>query len=821
MTKQLSTSTTAIGLLDILLYALISIYTIFMLFYNLNSRYYWLDETETAALAVNITKYGLPVVYDGKNYISLYGPAVSENKSNIATWRPWLDEYIVAASFKLLGQSNRAGRLPFALIALGTVFMTALLSYRFFKSHGAAAAAVALMVTSELFILHARQCRYYSLVIFAEVYLIFAIYLILTGKNTKGIFVLTISLIIQFYTNYIVLAGNILALGIFAILGRKRNHGLLSSVSISITALALAALPWLIYAKPWHQSGFVGGSNPISKLKYYFIEIHFHIIPLVVLLIPVVYYLCRRYYPKAGCATAQRVSTVEKDIVLLLVLILSLTLLIVPLAPWVYIRYVVHFIPVAVLLIVFILTTYIRSEPIRLIILCLLCFTNYISWFSAYPVRALRGQTVAVHESKATIVKLINYILTNSTDRLEDTVKYLNKEGTPGDTVLVSCPEFQLAYYTGMRVVNARFPEMFNLTTLPQWILPECVSDDTPVPLYPPKQYAKYYRPVSVEIHNTPVVGNMPNPDIYDQFSTDSKSYITAYKLQSAVGVDVKPETALFKPAGFDGAVNSVAVTPDGKYVLASGGSDNIIESSFSIKLIEIKSGTLVKEFARHPQPVSSLTVTADGKAVVGIVGNTIKQWDIATGNKIMAFTGHKERINAIALLPDGNQLLSAARNDTLKLWDIRTSRELRAFTGIRNNTVAVAITPDGRFAVSAGTDNLLRLWDIKTAAEIKTFSGNTANIKTIAISNSGKVMITGGSFDAAIRIWDIEEGREIKTLFSGQPVAVSSIVLGPDDKTAVIGSWDGTVSVWDMASEKKLLTLTTNFKKQTAAILP
>ncbi|MBF0519525.1 MAG: glycosyltransferase family 39 protein [Nitrospirae bacterium] len=812
MVKRITSLLDTVGLLNLILYFILSIYTVFMLFYNLNTRYYWLDETETAALAVNILKHGLPRVYDGKNYISLYGPGVSENKSNIATWRPWLDEYIVAASFKIIGQSNRAGRIPFVLFAAVTVVLTALFSYRVFKSHEAALMAILLLVTSELFILHARQCRYYSLIIFAEVCLIFAAYLLLKGKKSKGIVVLTISLVIQFYTNYIVLAGNIVALGMFAVFTGKRNKGLFSSVLISFTVLLITAMPWLIYAKPWHQAGFVGGWNPVSKLKYYFIEIHFHIIPLVLFLIPLVYYFLRRFYTNGVFTQAQRVSTVVKDIVLLSLLIISASLLFVPFAPWVYIRYVVHFLPVTVFLTVFILTTYVRFVWLRVLLVCFMCFTNYISYFSAYPVRALKGQAVAVHEPKATIISLIHYVTADSTDRLEDIAEYLNKDGTPNDTVLVSCPEFQLAYYTGMRVVNARFLEMFDFDSLPQWILPECVSEDTTVPLYPPAKYARYYRPVSVGSHDSPVVGNMPNPDIYDQFSDKGKSYITVYKLQLSKPDSIKPDMSVFKPSGFDGGVNSVAVTPNGKYVVAAGGWDNIIKSKFSIKLIDIESGALVREFAYNPQPIKSLNVMTDGSSVTGVLGNTIIQWDITTGNKIKSFIGHKERINTIALTPDGKHLLSSARNDSLKVWDVHTSKEIRSFNALKNKALTIAITPDGRYAVSAGTDNLLRLWDIKTGVEIKTFSGNTEDIKNITISKNGKYMITSGGCDGTIKMWNIVNGDEIKTNL-GQANAVSSFAMTPDGKMVVVGSWDGTVSVWDLASEVKVKTFSTTFK--------
>ena len=61
----------------------------FLLFYQLGQRPFWQDEAETACLAKNVLKYGLPRVTDGVNIISQeqgreYGPDL------IWAWSPWM-----------------------------------------------------------------------------------------------------------------------------------------------------------------------------------------------------------------------------------------------------------------------------------------------------------------------------------------------------------------------------------------------------------------------------------------------------------------------------------------------------------------------------------------------------------------------------------------------------------------------------------------------------------------------------------------------------------------------------------------------------------
>ena len=55
------------------IYFFLAIPVVFLFLGNLSDRYLWGDEAETAMLAKNITRYGVPKVYDGKNTVTLYG----------------------------------------------------------------------------------------------------------------------------------------------------------------------------------------------------------------------------------------------------------------------------------------------------------------------------------------------------------------------------------------------------------------------------------------------------------------------------------------------------------------------------------------------------------------------------------------------------------------------------------------------------------------------------------------------------------------------------------------------------------------------------
>src|SRR5438128_2288007 len=54
----------------------------------------------------------------------------------------------------------------------------------------------------------------------------------------------------------------------------------------------------------------------------------------------------------------------------------------------------------------------------------------------------------------------------------------------------------------------------------------------------------------------------------------------------------------------------------------------------------------------------------------------------VSPSGVIRTFTGHSDRVRAVAFSPDGRTALSASDDHTLRLWDIATGKEVRTFTG-------------------------------------------------------------------------------------------------------------------------------------------
>ena len=266
--------------------------------------------------------------------------------------------------------------------------------------------------------------------------------------------------------------------------------------------------------------------------------------------------------------------------------------------------------------------------------------------------------------------------------------------------------------------------------------------------------------------------------------------------------------TSLTPPGGplirtFEGHTNSVkavAVTPDGKHAI-SGSDDN------TLKVWDIESGEELQRLEGHTRLINAVAVTPDGKRVIsGSDDNTLKVWDLKNGELLWTLKGHTDLVITVAVMPDSRSAISASHDHTLKVWDLKSGELLRTLKD--DGTVhAVAVMPDGRSAISASYENTLKVWDLKSGKALRTLRGrHTSWVRAIAVTPDGKHAISA-SDDNTLKVWDLKSGKALRTM-RGHTGWVRAVAVTPDGRSAISGSLDKTLKVWDIESGEELRTL-------------
>jgi hypothetical protein len=503
------------------LYLALAAMVFFFAFGNLDGRLFWGDEAETAVLARSILHHGVPRVNDGLDHISMHGDQY-DARNGIWTWSPWLPHYVTAAAFALFGQTTWAGRAPFALVGWLTVLALGATGWKIYRSHRVALAAMFLLGTSEVFLLHIRQCRYYSLTVFAEILVIYGIYQILKTDRNGAWFVLA-GLLLQFYCNYTCAAANVpllLVLG-WNLFRQKKSAAL--PVIICLGLLFLLCMPWLLYTEFWRQ-GSAEGHDPLMKsLFFYLVQLQFHFFPWCVVLLPVSGWLMKRFAKRGESPEAPPNTARRLELYLFLLPILYTPVLLI--MPGGYSRYLLPVLPALCLLVAVWVFRYVRWTALAVALLVIQCFSNVF----AVATDPFSKQ----YALRWPLADFVFGILLPYEDRFTDVLKYFNQQAHPGDIVVSWDHEFPLMFYSPMRVVNGDLP-LPALPHWPDWILPESLSDVFDRPPVPLPDFAKpYYDRIVLTVHNSPRVDNLPEPDCYQSESTKSMSPFIIYKLKA------------------------------------------------------------------------------------------------------------------------------------------------------------------------------------------------------------------------------------------------------------------------------------------------
>lgn len=222
-----------------------------LIFTNLGSGYLWADEGDTAVLAHNIVKFGLPQAWDGKTFMdSDFGARV--NRDLLMVSSPWLQYYSTAASFALFEQNTFAARFPFALAGWLTIVLVYRLIWTATADRFAALCGSILMICSVQFLLFCRQSRYYA---FATLLTCLLVESFLRMRSLSRAVVFGIVAVILFHTHPIGIAP-IVALGVLTLF-----HSSFSAQRrwywCALPAILALTTPWFFQARTGYTENMV------------------------------------------------------------------------------------------------------------------------------------------------------------------------------------------------------------------------------------------------------------------------------------------------------------------------------------------------------------------------------------------------------------------------------------------------------------------------------------------------------------------------------------------------------------------------------------
>ncbi|WP_437747130.1 PQQ-binding-like beta-propeller repeat protein [Sorangium sp. So ce1504] len=208
-----------------------------------------------------------------------------------------------------------------------------------------------------------------------------------------------------------------------------------------------------------------------------------------------------------------------------------------------------------------------------------------------------------------------------------------------------------------------------------------------------------------------------------------------------------------------------------------------------------------------HSDRVNACAISPDGQRIVsGSSDGTLKVWDLPTGKLLSTLEGHAKEIRCCDISPDGQRIVSGSGDAMLKVWDLSTGQLLSTLHGHAYGVNGCAIAPDGQRVVSASSDRTLKIWDLATGNLLSTLEGHSNRVKSCAVSPDGR-RIVSASNDRTLKIWDLATGNLLSTV-EARSGSVNACAISPDGRRIVSTFGDRTLKVWDLATRELLSTL-------------
>jgi sugar lactone lactonase YvrE len=216
----------------------------------------------------------------------------------------------------------------------------------------------------------------------------------------------------------------------------------------------------------------------------------------------------------------------------------------------------------------------------------------------------------------------------------------------------------------------------------------------------------------------------------------------------------------------------------------------------------------LLSTLSGHSNRVYGLAFSGDGSQLASAsADNTIRSWDVASGQGGHTFSIREVSFNAIALSPDG-RLLAAAQ----AIWDVESGKMIHA---LDQSTAPVTFSPDGSILAVAGPEQPIKLWDVSSGQVAHTLDNDTVDVThDIEFSQDGTRLAIGGHrYDGTlvygvVTVWQLQNGQFMPSFEQGVTEGIHGVAFSPDGHLLASAGTEGTTGLWDVATGQAVRTL-------------
>lgn len=205
--------------------------------------------------------------------------------------------------------------------------------------------------------------------------------------------------------------------------------------------------------------------------------------------------------------------------------------------------------------------------------------------------------------------------------------------------------------------------------------------------------------------------------------------------------------------------------------------------------LLVVMADAAMAQMRGHGGPVRAVAVSPDGRNILsGSFDTSVIRWSVATGFAEQVLRFHSSAVNAVVFLSDG-RMASAGADAQIAIWTAGRSKPDTILSGHDAPVVALAVSPDRTTLASASWDSTVRLWPLDGVGKPRVLQGHSQNVNGVAFTPDAQSLVSVG-YDLTLRIWPLAgDAPEVITL----PSPLNAVAIAPDGGITA-GAADGKI---------------------------
>jgi len=135
-----------------------------------------------------------------------------------------------------------------------------------------------------------------------------------------------------------------------------------------------------------------------------------------------------------------------------------------------------------------------------------------------------------------------------------------------------------------------------------------------------------------------------------------------------------------------------------------------------------------------------------------------VKLWQLDGPAESTTFLGHRSWVGGLAMLPDGETLISGGPD--LRFWNLRTRQQTDRLNPRDGSYDCLAVSPDGRRLAAGIGGGRIAIWDITSHEEVATLAGHREAVSLLAFTPDGDHLVSVSKDQ--LRVWSAPSWTEI-----------------------------------------------------------